>query len=435
MLAVSLLRIWNEATATLITTGYALFHIEAEIVAAIVLIIIFNHQLNTSTQSEARIYWLRLLFAQFVYCVTSVFRVLVNIGIIANSPIVSYTILALNFFSMHSAAWLAFVYVEVSQDSWLVGSTKNKILTAIPIIIEAFIFIFSPISGASINFVTGSLKIGPLFLIMMTTAPLYYLAAAVLATIRRMKMTRYERDMTGAIGIYPAILFVVILIQAINWKIPLFCNVIMIADVYVYIKYSDSLVSIDPLTQILNRNGISFILSEELKKLNSAPEQSEDSTNVLSEEGQVKKDLYVFAVDIDDLNEINASYGRLDGDHVLIVVAEALKKFSEEAHECYISRYYGDEFILTAYLQDKNELDLFVEHVRNYIGNSAITEKLPYHLRVNAGWAKYERFSKLETVSGLIEEARHALAENKEQRRFQSFWQGTDGSLGGGKVV
>ena len=266
MLAVSLLRIWNETTSTLVTTGYALFHIEAEIVAAIVLAIIFNHQLNTSTQTEARVYWLRLLATQFVYCITSIFRVLVNVGVISTSAMVAYTILAMNFMSMHLAAWLAFVFVEVNQPSFLAGSLKNKILTAIPLILEAFVFIFSPMSGATINFATGSLKIGPLFTIMMTTAPLYYFASTVLALIRRAKMSRYERDMTGTIEIYPATLFVVILIQAMNWKIPLFCNAIMIADIYMYIRYSDSLVSIDPLTKILNRNGITFVLSEYIKK-------------------------------------------------------------------------------------------------------------------------------------------------------------------------
>lgn len=426
MLAVSLLRIWNETTTTLVTTGYSLFHIEAQIVAAVVILIIFNHQLNTSTQTEARIYWLRLLFAQLMYCITSVFRVLVNIGLISNSSVVAYTILAVNFMSMHCAAWLAFIYVEVSQQSSrLIGSVLNKALTAIPLIIEAVIFIFSPMSGTSIDYATGSLKIGPMFTIMMTVAPLYYFAAMVLAVLRRAKMSRYERDMTDSIELYPASLFVVILVQALNWKVPLFCSAIMIADVYVYIRYSDSLVSLDPLTKILNRNGITFVLSEALKKLNSLPDVPDEST-----ESEGGKELYVVAIDVDDLSDINASYGRMDGDNVLILIAEALKKFSEEAHDCYIARYYGDEFIVVAEIE-KNELDIFVEHIRNYIGNAAIIEKLPHYLHVNIGWAKYERYSKLETVSGLIEEATKVLNENKEQRKFQSFWQGSqNNSLG-----
>ena len=436
MLAVSLLRIWNETMSALVTTGYALFHIGAQAVCAIVLLIILNHQLNTSTQTEARTYFVRALFAQFVYCITSVFRVLVNINVISNSPTVGYTILALNFMAMHVAAWLAFVYVETSQKSWLLGSIKNKLITAIPLFIEAAIFIFSPVSGVSFSMATGSLKIGSLFTFMMFTAPLYYLVATILAVIRRSKMTRYERDTNEMIEIYPAVLFVFISLQAINWKVPLFCYAIMIADVFVYIKYADSLVSIDPLTKILNRNGITFVLADELKKLNDMNISDTIEVGNVEEEdedAEKPKDLYVFAVDVDDLGSINSSYGRMDGDKVLITVAEALKSFADEAHECYIGRYHGDEFMLVAQIQDAKELDMFAEHVRNYISNAAITNRLPYHLHVNIGWAKYERFTRLETVSGLIEEAAKNLNENKEQKKFQNFWERKDlADLGGG---
>ena len=418
MLAVSLLRIWNEATTALVTTGYSLFHIEAQIVCAIVLAVIFTHQLNNSVQDEARIYWLRLLFAQFLYCLSGVFRVLVNIGIISTSQIFAYIILALNFASMHISAWLVFVYSELCQDSRLVDSLRNKILSAIPLIINLAILIVTPATDAAFQVMSGQLKIGSLFKFMMTVAPLYLFVAGALAIFRRSRMTRYERDTTNAAEFYPMILFLFMIIQSFNWKIPVFCYAIMIADIYVYIKYSDSLVSIDPLTKIANRNGLTFILSEYLRKLNTAEKEPE-------------KDLYVFAVDIDGLNTINSSYVHISGDQILILVAEALKKFSEEAHECFISRYYRDEFILVADIQHKEELEMFAEHVRNYIGNAATAAKLPYHLRVNVGWAKYEKYSKLETVSGLIEEATRLLNENAEQRRFQTFWTAQDQDLGG----
>ena len=326
MLAVSLLRIWNEATTALVTTGYSLFHIEAQIVCAIVLAVIFTHQLNNSVQDEARIYWLRLLFAQFLYCLSGVFRVLVNIGIISTSQIFAYIILALNFASMHISAWLVFVYSELCQDSRLVDSLKNKILSAIPLIINLAILIVTPATDAAFQVMSGQLKIGSLFKFMMTIAPLYLFVAGALAIFRRSRMTRYERDTTNAAEFYPMILFLFMIIQSFNWKIPVFCYAIMIADIYVYIKYSDSLVSIDPLTKIANRNGLTFILSEYLRKLNTAEKEPE-------------KDLYVFAVDIDGLNTINSSYVHISGDQILILVAEALKKFSEEAHECFISRY------------------------------------------------------------------------------------------------
>ncbi len=56
------------------------------------------------------------------------------------------------------------------------------------------------------------------------------------------------------------------------------------------------------------------------------------------------------------------------------------------------------------------------------MNNAGISERLPYHLRVSIGWAKYEAFSRTETISGLIGEADRALIDWKEQQKFQSVW-------------
>ena len=203
---------------------------------------------------------------------------------------------------------------------------------------------------------------------------------------------------------YPALFFLFAAIQSLNWKMPLLCYVVMASDVFVYINYSDSLVSIDPLTKIPNRNGLIRYLTERMKK--------EDTNN-----------LYVFAVDIDDLDSINANYGRSEGDRALIVTANALKKFRNEAHKCYASRYYSDEFVIVSDIETEEELELFTEHVRNYISNAAITNGLAYYLRVSIGYSHYEKYSRTETITGLIEEADKAMTENKEQRKFQNMWQ------------
>ena len=108
-----------------------------------------------------------------------------------------------------------------------------------------------------------------------------------------------------------------------------------------------------------------------------------------------------------------------------MLVAKALQNFRKNEHDCYIARYLGDEFIITADILDKEELDLFVEHIRNYVSNAVMSERLNYHLRVSIGWSKYEQFSRTETISGLIEEADRSLLEDREQKSFQSMWQGS----------
>ncbi len=382
--AAALLRVWEEYSAVLTSSGYALFNIEAHVFSVIVLAILFNRQQNSSDQTEARVIWSRLLFVQILVCISQVVRVLADVDIIPDAHTSHYAIRAVHSALFGLMCWLVFVYIETFQQSGIVKTSARKFLTACPLFVLIVLSLFA----------------GDLFPVVHLVYPL---ASVLLAVMRRRKMTRYERDTTPAAAIYPAFFVACVPVQALNWRMPFLCYVIVIADIFVYISYADSLVSIDPLTKIHNKNGLVRELSERLARGN--PET-----------------LHVFALDVDNLNAVNASYGRTEGDRALVIIAGALKKLCEEEHPCYISRYYGDEFIITADIHDDEERELFTEHIRNYISNAATAKDLHYHIRVNIGWAKYEQFSRTETITGLIEEADRAMYEDKEKRRFAAMW-------------
>ena len=78
--------------------------------------------------------------------------------------------------------------------------------------------------------------------------------------------------------------------------------------------------------------------------------------------------------------------------------------------------------MIAADINDAEERELFIEHIRNYISNAAMSKKLNCHIRVSIGWAKYEPYSRTETISGLLEEADRAMTESKEQKKFQTMW-------------
>ena len=205
--------------------------------------------------------------------------------------------------------------------------------------------------------------------------------------------------------VYVLIIVSLFWIQTRNWKNTFLCYVMIIADIIMYLNYSESLVSIDPLTKIPNKNGLYRTLSE-----------------TFSDENTKLDLLHVFMIDVDRMSLINSRYGRHEGDKVLRTIAGAFKKFRDEEHQCYISRYYGDDFVITAEIENKEDREIFIEHIRNYISNAAMSKSLPYHLRVNIGWAKYEHFSKTETVDGIIEEAENSLNNDRKQRQSQAMW-------------
>ena len=395
--------LWEEGAAVFRNSGYSLFNIEANLVCIIVLFILFFRQQNSSDQTEARIVWGRLLFVQIVYCFTGILRVLVDVNIIPKSDISQYIITAVNFGAFSCLCWLTFVYIELYQKSGLLSTLRSKILSSLPFIFIVINLLSSIWTGTFVDFSGESMQKGILFPVMVLINISYPISAVVLALIRRNKMGKYDRENVSIMAIYPALFIICGPLQILNWRIPFLCYAVMISDIFVYLNYADSLVSIDPLTKIANRNGLTRTLGAKL-----------DSGNT---EG-----LHLFAVDIDDLGSINGSYGRQEGDRALTLIAEALKKFRDEEHPCYISRYYGDEFIFTADIENDEERELFIEHIRNYISNAVMTNGIHYPLRVSIGYSKYEQYSKTETIAGLIDEADRLLEENKEQRRFNAMW-------------
>ncbi len=395
--------LWEEGAAVFRNSGYSLFNIEAHIVCIIVLFILFFRQQNSSDQTEARVIWGRLLFVQIFYCFTGIVRVLVDVNIIPKFNVSQYAVTALNFGSLACMCWLTFLYIELYQKSSLLSSLRNKILIALPLVFSLINLLLSPLTGAFIDISGETMQTGALYPLMVAIDFLYPAAAVVIASIRRRKMGRYERDSISIIAVYPAFIMVFGAVQAFNWKIPFLCYAIMISDIFVHINYADSLVSIDPLTKIPNRNGLIQNLAARLA-------------------GENAEGLYLFAIDIDDLSGINSSYGRPEGDRALTLIASALKKFRDEEHPCYISRYYSDEFIITSDITNDEELELFIEHIRNYISNAVMSSSTPYPLRVSIGYSRYEKYSRTETIAGLIDEADRMLEENKEQRRFQAIW-------------
>ena len=90
-----------------------------------------------------------------------------------------------------------------------------------------------------------------------------------------------------------------------------------------------SYISLDPLTQINNRNQFRRHLGNKLR----------DNGN-----------LALIIMDIDRFKSINDTYGHLEGDEALIRVAKALKIICSSNRSKYsISRYGGDEFVVLVY--------------------------------------------------------------------------------------
>ena len=137
-----------------------------------------------------------------------------------------------------------------------------------------------------------------------------------------------------------------------------------------------NLAYMDSMTGTLNRNSY----EEQLKKLRQ-------SRTVLD-------NISVVVVDIDDLKQINDTYGHHTGDEAICFVAEILKSTIGEKADVY--RVGGDEFVC---ISDRSDVLPYVAQFIDYIGfeNSERCCKV----NVSVGYGTFNK-NKHESIDDLI---------------------------------
>ncbi len=399
--------VWNEILWALDGVSYVIFYIEAHLSCIVILIFLVARQQSSSQHNDALWTYYHSLYVKIIFCVSSILRALVDVDIIPKSGASYFLLTAINMIIFGILCWLSFLFNATYQDAPIVKGKFRKFLTAVPLLICFVIILTSPFTGIFIRYGGHIIGQGDYYFVLSVIFLAYPLLSIVMTFFRRDFILHHEREMIMMTLMLPVLFLLCGILRYFEWKIPSLCYAIIISDVYIYLTYSDSLISIDPLTKIANKNGFMRHLSERFRT------------------GKDLENLYLFALDVEGLNELNTQRGRNEGNKALIVIARGLKQFQEHEHECHVSRYYGDKFMIMADIAGDEDIELFSEHIRNYISNAVMAEKLDYMIYTNIGYAHYEAYSKTETINGLIEEANRTMNENKEQRKFQIMWRGS----------
>jgi diguanylate cyclase (GGDEF)-like protein len=79
----------------------------------------------------------------------------------------------------------------------------------------------------------------------------------------------------------------------------------------------------------------------------------------------------VFMVDVDHFKSFNDRYGHVEGDDVLVKVAQALKHTARRAGE-YVFRYGGEEFCVLCSTLDDDQAEAFAEQLRLSVAGLAL---------------------------------------------------------------
>jgi len=157
-------------------------------------------------------------------------------------------------------------------------------------------------------------------------------------------------------------------------------------------KNIEKIAKYDALTGLYSRNEIVKICERELSR----------------------NDVYnsLIVIDIDKFKSINDTFGHIEGDFIIKIMAEIMKKNSRKTD--YVGRYGGDEFIV--FLSDtKKELAyIMANRIRNAVNDSCIELKNGNSLNVSISMGVYT-FNENEKLDEGFKKADEALyiAKNK----------------------
>ena len=153
------------------------------------------------------------------------------------------------------------------------------------------------------------------------------------------------------------------------------------------------LASIDTLTKVKNRRSYFIESNEFLKKA------------IVNEHN-----LHVAIIDIDDFKKINDKYGHAIGDEVLITFCEIVNNILD--NNTIFARIGGEEFCLTFYNKEENEVNAICEIIReNCARNILIEDNQIITFTISIGLSS--KISSNDSIDGILHKADESLYEAK----------------------
>ncbi|MBI4697605.1 MAG: GGDEF domain-containing protein [Nitrospirae bacterium] len=154
----------------------------------------------------------------------------------------------------------------------------------------------------------------------------------------------------------------------------------------------------DELTGLLNRRGF-FVLAEQQLKMAC----------------REKKGLFLLSADLDDLKDINDTFGHKEGDLMLIDTARILQKCYRESD--IIARIGGDEFVMLVNESSGANVEALSSRLRVNLCDFNSQANRPYKLAISLGIACYYH-EQPRSLNELLSDADKSMYEMKKKREI-----------------
>jgi diguanylate cyclase (GGDEF)-like protein len=292
--------------------------------------------------------------------------------------------------SLFTFCW--FLFAEHYIRGFVTGSRRTTVLFALPYIATIFttgIYVINEIGLAG----NGGLPKNLLF--MLNDIPdLFYLLFALCHTLLRMFREKYKARRHRYFVIIECIIYPAIGagFSFFIYTVPYIILGILPSIIAVLIDLQNANIYTDALTRINNRYRVDEYLDQNWEHCSE------------------KKPIAIYLIDIDKFKMINDRYGHLEGDRVLVALADSMKKMACEG--MLIGRFGGDEFILID--SENHDPEEIRRELRQLLKETAAERQFGFPVTISIGYAACT--NPLEDMKNVKARADASLYEDKKRQ-------------------
>ena len=154
----------------------------------------------------------------------------------------------------------------------------------------------------------------------------------------------------------------------------------------------------DELTGLYNRRGFFTLAEQELKLAN-----------------RMKRDVFLFYIDIDNLKEINDRLGHLEGDMMILETANILRGTFRQSDT--IARIGGDEFVIVLNGAKKADAEVIASRLQKNLDEFNTRMNLGVQLSMSVGIAFYNPENPA-SIDELLSQADKSMYEQKRYKQL-----------------
>ncbi len=352
----------------------AKYYAQIDLIYLVILLCLVYQTIKSNFTKTDKTHFLVLLICTICFVFTDLIWLF-------NNDYISYSIFGDNAFiiggifnnlniilsGMTSLSWLFFS--ESIQRKSIFAHSKRLYLALIPEII-LIILVFCN-SGNDIFFVIDNsyhfIRNIRGYVYQLIVVYGYLAFAAILSLIRaKMADTVEEKERSIAAAsflIFPAIACI---FQLYFSKMSILFFGLIISLLNIFLSLQRQLVLNDALTGLNNRSRLDQKINQRIKNLDD------------------NSDFWLLIMDADNFKSINDTYGHVEGDRALILIANALKRACFDGD--FICRYGGDEFIILHNSKKGEDCSVLISRIDSILSEN----KLEYPLSVSVGFVKYE---------------------------------------------